>query len=399
MKHSITLLTVLLTVVPNLAQSFSSGSDGRDGDLIVPASTTNNLVMPSDGIFRFKKINIGSNSVVTFTTNSLNTPVYLLATEDIVVSGRIDVSGKAGEVNQTALTSGGPGGFAGGPARQGGSMACGLGPAGGGNVSGSSRLGGGFANPGSYSNPNNYGNQLLIPLVGGSGGAGIASWSAGNSIVGASGGGGGGAILLASNGKIQIDGSILANGGRGSSVPTSGSGAGAGGAIRLVAPSVVGSGKLDATGGVGGYSGGAGGRIRIDSIQNVPASMQFGGEGMAALATIGRSMIVFPKDLPRLFLLNVAGQVIDQNSSGPVVVNLDSPLTNRQPVVVGGTGFRGDVSVEIIATPDIGDRYATNVVLKFPTDGSATVIGSNTLVFPTNRPTQVNAYVRYFVKP
>lgn len=113
--------------------------------------------------------------------------------------------------------------------------------------------------------------------------------------------------------------------------------------------------------------------------------------------TFGKSMVVFPPDLPRLFLVHVAGQSISTNPTSPVVVRLDSPATNRQPVVVGGTGFRGDVTVEIVATPDNGLRYTTNVVLKFGTN--TTVLGTNTLVFPSNRPTQVNAYVRYPVTP
>lgn len=382
------LLVAVLAALTTRAQSFSSGSDGRDGDLFVTAST--NLALPPDGIFRFKKVNIASNAVVTFTTNSLNTPVYILATDDIVVRGTIDVSGGPGEINQTVLTPGGPGGFAGGPSVQvadGPQQSYGLGPAGGGGA----QRGAGSAQM----------SPLLVPLIGGSGGAGVPTWDSALSMVGASGGGGGGAILLASNSGIEINGSILANGGRAagpnSGVDNRGSGAGAGGAIRLVARRVFGSGKLGAHGGVG-YWGGGGGRIRIDSVESVGASLQVVGNGTRPIMTFGKSMVVFPPDLPRLFLVHVAGQSISTNPTSPVVVRLDSPATNRQPVVVGGTGFRGDVTVEIVATPDNGLRYTTNVVLKFGTN-TTTVLGTNTLVFPSNRPTQVNAYVRYPVTP
>ena len=76
------------------------------------------------------------------------------------------------------------------------------------------------------------GNQFLVPLVGGSGGAGNSSWA---------GGAGGGAILLVSNVSITGVDSILANGGG-----SPGAGGGACGGIRLVAPTVTISGPLSA---------------------------------------------------------------------------------------------------------------------------------------------------------
>ena len=69
-----------------------------------------------------------------------------------------------------------------------------------------------------------YGNVRLLPLRGGSGGAGIATQG---------GSAGGGAILIVASGTVTIDGSINANGG------TAGyrwnSGLGSGGAVRIVA--------------------------------------------------------------------------------------------------------------------------------------------------------------------
>ena len=95
---------------------------------------------------------------------------------------------------------------------------------------------------------------------------------------GASGSGGGGALLLASSTQISVNGSITANGGV-AAFCTFGqrqqtSGAGSGGAIRLVAPTITGAGALAATGGLqcppfggGGAPIFAGdGRIRLEAF-------------------------------------------------------------------------------------------------------------------------------------
>src|SRR6266700_3988271 len=136
---------------------------------------------------------LATNAQLTFRRNPLNTPVYLLATNGIVIQsdGSINVNG--GFVIFGAPAQGGPGGFDGGkPANGPGALAGdGLGPGGG------KGPGGRGAYAGTDGGPNDgktYGNFLLIPLVGGSGGGG--GNQAGNSYGGA---GGGGAILLASD--------------------------------------------------------------------------------------------------------------------------------------------------------------------------------------------------------
>jgi hypothetical protein len=95
-------------------------------------------------------------------------------------------------------------------------------------------------------NSRTYGNVLIVPLIGGSGAAGF------NGNPGAGGGGGGGAILIASNTRIIVNGSINARGGYGPY------GGGSGGAIRLVAPVGGGNGYLRAD----SAGSGADGRVR-----------------------------------------------------------------------------------------------------------------------------------------
>src|SRR5881296_335327 len=106
----------LLLGSPATQAQFSSGSTGADGALNVTSNTT--LDLPPDGIFNFTTINVASGATLTFKRNALNTPVYLLASGDVVITGTIDVSG--GNRSGIAFCCGaspglgGPGGFDGG---------------------------------------------------------------------------------------------------------------------------------------------------------------------------------------------------------------------------------------------------------------------------------------------
>ncbi len=81
------------------------------------------------------------------------------------------------------------------------------------------------------------------------------------------GGTGGGAIHLIVNGTLQLDGTVLADGGAGTQYERGG---GAGGSIWIEAASLAGSGLIRTNGGNAGYmgGGGAGGRIAIDASSN-----------------------------------------------------------------------------------------------------------------------------------
>jgi hypothetical protein len=105
-----TLLLAAGLAVDVQGQGFVSGSDGSYGPLEITTNTT--LAMPADGVFHCTTISIHNGATLRFIPNGRNTPVRLLATGDVLISGTIDVSGSDG----TALRggAGGPGGFAGG---------------------------------------------------------------------------------------------------------------------------------------------------------------------------------------------------------------------------------------------------------------------------------------------
>ena len=65
-------------------------------------TTNTTLALPTNGIFNCTTITIASGATLKFNPNALNTPVYLLATNDVTINGTIDVSGSLG----TALLGG-----------------------------------------------------------------------------------------------------------------------------------------------------------------------------------------------------------------------------------------------------------------------------------------------------
>jgi hypothetical protein len=250
MKLSLTrLLVFALMITPVLRAQFSSGSTGSDGALNVTTPGTFvfdpvalGLNPAGDNIFNFTTINIGANVMVVMTADVLrNRSVIWLATGNVTIAGVLNLSGASGSLysgNNPGATRSpampGPGGFPGGvgayltsPATNGGGY--------GGGVTGTTS--GGL---GGYLNTSNQ----LVPLVGGSGGAG---GQLGIGTAGGNGGAGGGAIRIVSSTSISVTGTINANGGTGGNGLNSYvGGQGSGGAIHLIAPTVTNSGIISA---------------------------------------------------------------------------------------------------------------------------------------------------------
>ena len=322
------------------AEPFNGGSTGADGPLDITGNTT--LELPPDGIFHCTTVTVAQGTTLSFTRNALNTPVYLLATGDVTIEGTLDVSG--GDSGAPAGGNGGPGGFNGG---WGGSVMAGqsiggdgLGPGGGRNLPDWSGASYGTSPTGpSAGNTNTYGNLLLEPLLGGSGGAGI------NGAPGPGGGGGGGAILIASNSKILVNGQIKSNGGYGGYGEY---GLGSGGAIRLVAPLVGGTGVLDVKGYHWGDASGGHGRIRIDCQDN----QAYRALTLTGLASRGARMVVVPAQAPILDVIQVAGHPIAAGTNAPVVIELSLGAPTNQMVRIQARNFTGDVPIRVVVTPE-----------------------------------------------
>ena len=374
----------MLLCVP-AAHAFDSESTGADG-VLNPAVSTE-IELPPSGILNYTSVNIPTGVTVTFKKNALNTPVQILASGDITITGTIDIrggtakpTGTAGDGNQgdDGLPGlGGPGGFDGGRGGKddlqaradviiGGS---GLGPGGGrggyqrahgcfgGVYSHSEGSSAGYATKGSGAASGSctevadepergqpYGTPELLPLIGGSGGGGGRG---GTNYPGVGGGGGGGAILLAASGALTVTGAINATGGDtaqgvGTGVGAFG-GAGSGGAIKLMATSIKGNGSLVALGGCLFFNGvarqhcstrngsaeylqGGDGRIRIEG-----ENITFSGSSQPAY-TRSLPKPIATTDLPSIRIASIAGVNVPTNPTGSADVSL--PATTTDPVIV-----------------------------------------------------------------
>jgi hypothetical protein len=324
---------MIVCALPVAAQTFSSGSDGSDGDFVLPAppsgqSSTvtfdpndktlfpNGVDKGQNNVFNFGKITIPANVHVILRADKLGGPVYFLAQGAVTIQGWLDLDGNPGAgggyIAQTYAVPG-PGGFYGGAGGNNATIppAPGFGPL-----------------PGAAGNPaqngigscTNYwgggggytGNTFLVPLIGGSGGGGYFATAP---QIGPGGGAGGGAILIASSGTITIasGGQITARGGNIQNY-NAGAGAGAGGSIRLVANTITGNGNLY-IGGPGeacGTSAGAGGRIRLEAFQQ-----SFTGNIDGTLTSSSPFATFVPTATsPKVKVLSVNGVAVAANPNG-----------------------------------------------------------------------------------
>jgi hypothetical protein len=279
-KRIIVLIAVavgmLLNCVPLVhAQSFNCGSKGEDGALNLTTPGTydfypgNTQIFPSpvdpegDNIYRFSTINIASGVTLRMYERFLSGPVFLLVSGTVQIGGTIDLNGSNGHpVTGIAADripsipgAGGYGGGIGGNSTS--PPQAGHGPGGGRSGVGDPN---GFGGGGSFT-----ANAFLVPLIGGSGGGGGAR---GDLVWGGGGGAGGGALLICSSASIAVNGTISANGGNETSPGNfNHGGGGSGGAIRLVAPTLSGTGTLSMQQGQD-FLRGSFGKIRLEAFQN-----------------------------------------------------------------------------------------------------------------------------------
>ncbi|MDQ8180224.1 kelch repeat-containing protein [Pelagicoccus sp. SDUM812005] len=315
----------------------------------------------ADGIWNFTTIDIPSNIEMRFTKNAANTPVVWLATGAVNIGGILRLDGQNAKSNDGSdnYALGGPGGAPGGLGAIRRDVS--------GNYAGTPGQGAGGGAPGvtsgQYGSDGNfkdtYGNTLLLPLVGGSGGGGGASTDTGN---GGHGAGGGGAILIASDLDITINGHINTDGGDQTWGGGSYGGHGSGGAIKLMADRVQGSGVLWARGGRA-YSDARAGRIRIEAFFRPLAAK-------ATPPATATAPIAAPDfgDIPTLTVTSVDGENVALPPSG----NLQTPdvvftaagtvsiLVDSENIPEGTpVTLRITTSGEIITLPAVDDPDVT----------------------------------------
>jgi hypothetical protein len=375
MKQKILQTVFAALVCAGANAQVNSGSNGSDGAFNPAANIVINMANHPDGIYQYTSVNISNNVTVTFIPNAANTPVTWLIQSNCVISGSIDLSGSRGSFGSAGGQggSGGPGGGAGGHA--GSSIddaGSGFGPGGGQGAIHNANLGGGSGGYGTaVVQPNTnrvggsaYGNIFLLPLIGGSGGGG-GYWTSSSG-----GSGGGGAICIAVSGTLNLSGTIYSFGGQNSGYE----GAGSGGAIRLVASTIMGQGSINTY-----SSGGGNGRVRIDATVN-----NFAGNISSATYTQGYQPIILPAgQQPYLSIVSVAGLPAPSNPTGSAAtpdVSIAGQVANPMPVVVQCSNLALNTTITLRISPQTAPEiYATAV-------NSSGTQASSTATFSVNMP-------------
>jgi len=340
-------------------QAFSSGSDGSDGALNVPAGSGAVIFDPfdtarwghvldadGDGVYNFTTITIASGVTLKLRGDKVNRPVYWLASGVVAINGTLDLSGETTAIATTLCLAGGntvtttdpsvrrqvtipgSGGYAGGA---GGRVSPSTPPTAGDGPGGGAGGVAGVCTPFGYTLCGRggafTGNRFLVPLVGGSGGEG----STHSSQFGMGGGAGGGAILVASSTSISVTGTITTVGG--GVCGSNWGGGGSGGAIRLVAPALTGSGTLNvaggpATSGGGGVVPGGSGRVRLEGSQ-VSTTFNVSPSSAVTRGALAHPSTVRPASSVRVSAVD--GVPIAPNPAGSFVVP-DAAIEKGAPV-------------------------------------------------------------------
>ena len=316
---------------------------------------------PSVAVFHFDSLTIGPDVKVTIKGNAM---LALLSKGDATVAASLDISGGNGQTGpggagrvgggigvsaaKYTYTSWGPFGPSSSTPIEpysdytpmgrgvGGSEFSGNGiGAGGGGFGGAGGNGGAPGKSAGGSKGGATYGDLAAMLEGGSGGGSGEHSSDWGGVINSAGGGGagGGTILIASDARLTVNGSILANGGKGGDAGYTGhagGGGGSGGGIVLCGKSLAVTGTLSARGGNSGQprtcpgSGGGGGGRMVLYVPTVnPAEMTLTGSFTAAGGNTtgdwpGQNGQTGTCDLMSELLVIHKGQTFDSQAKNPL---------------------------------------------------------------------------------
>jgi plastocyanin len=402
-------LSMMAAIAGLRADIVVPGANGTDGPLVITANTEIDLSQAVTGtwdqdntanagkgvydpakwavVFKFSSVTVNSGATVTFKNHPSRAPVVWLVNGNVTIAGTVSMNGQNGQL-APVLSEPGPGGFRGGlgsylSVMNGGA---GFGPGGGGQQ-GNAGGPGGYGSNGVHDTAAQrgfaYGNPSLIPLIGGSGGAGDPEFT--NNL---GGGAGGGAILIASQGLLTISGQIRTNGGNGLNEWSQNSGGGSGGGIRLIADTLSGSGALTAVGGTGWHISGLG-RIRIERVTATLASSISPDPSVVPL-TVGATAVLWPPtDAPKVAIVSVGGvntPADPRAAFGALTPDVTLPQGTTTPVVIRTENVESASTVQVRITPR---SNANQTTVNATIDSSATGLPPNVLQWVANVPTNV----------
>ena len=209
----------------------------------------------------------------------------------------------------------------------------------------------------------------------------IGSLSSG--VPGGGGGGSGGALLIASSGTITVSGALSARGGNGVANFTTFTGpfggAGSGGAIRLIANTVTGTGQILVNGGsASALNGGGGqGRIRLEA-----STLTFTGTFTTPPTNALPASVFPPAGQPTLMITSVGGIAAPANPQGSFLtapdITLPSSQTNPVTVNLVASNIPVGTTVQVKVNPQGGAATSVNALLS-GTTAASTASASATL--------------------
>ena len=372
--HVSPFAAVLLLTLGARAAITVPGADGSDGVLNVTTNTVIDLAQAATGtwdannaanagkgiydaskwavVFKYSSVTVATGATVTFTNHASRAPVVWLVSGNVSIAGNVSVDGQQFAV-APLLAEPGPGGFRGGMASYstGPKAGAGFGPGGGFQQNNAGGAGGyGTAGIGGSAPGAPYGNPSLVPLLGGSGGAGDPEFTTNRE----GGGGGGGALLVACTGTVTIGGEVRANGGTGRAIGFNvDAGGGSGGGVRIVCSDLVGAGRVNATGGSGWQIGGLG-RVRIERVVNTNSLQIVPDPSVVPLAANDTALLWPPSDAPEVKIISVGGAAAPADpraSFGSAGADVALPETTTTQVVIETRNVEQASQVQVRLTP------------------------------------------------
>jgi hypothetical protein len=375
--------------------------DLRDRATWPPGTTVSNrfvtIPLPADGVLVFDSMYLDWSAAAVpgccpvelgFTDNAANTPVTILVKGNVTIqpNAMIQVRGSTGGTGSPDMFGaggrGGNGGFRGGDgayrlANNSADGGIGLGPGGGAPATAVPSVG---AGGGTF-----VGGPELLPLIGGAGGGGGRSANLTTSCSGGGGGGGGGALLLAANGTVTVNntgGGIIADGGAGGGASgfscATGGGGGGGGAIRIIANTLNGSGRLYARAGrrwEDSVAAGSG-TIRLEALTN---TFNVTMTDPVASRTSSPGPIVNPFT-PRVAVTAVAGQPVGETPQGVYgAVDIQVPVPGPTAIDLATDGVPVGTTVNVTVKPRVGTLAITQSVTLSNCDGAGRCLANVTV--------------------
>ncbi|MCW5933778.1 MAG: hypothetical protein KIT45_05660 [Fimbriimonadia bacterium] len=382
-KRVVIILSVSVAMLAHSHAQLNVPSDGSDGALNATSNTTIDLRLATTGawntpgngngvydpdrwavVFKYSSVTLTA-ATLNFINHRSNAPVVWLVQGDVIIENTTINLITYDQFMGFIIP--GPGGFRGGRGLSNSSSpagSAGFGP-GGARYLGSEPGDAGYASPGSGAGGGiAYGNPQIVPLIGGSGGAGLSSTHLPS-------GTGGGAILIVAGGRIVLStgSSIRAEGVNLYSSVSYGSG----GSVRLVADRLEGDGSIFAQ-----WSSASPGRVRIEVNHSA-----FNGNIMGSISVglPGNPPLIWPPNsAPSVRIVQVAGQNapsdpsarFDQpdmsvGSSGTVTIRIAAQnVPSNWNVVVRVVRFAGDdftVNATRVSGNDANSVYEATLAL------------------------------------